>query len=133
MFHVPESARVLHHPQLGSDASFGNNGAFTMASPEPGWGLVIIASDGDDPDVPESAGWEHVSVHAENRNGKNRTPTWKEMCFVKDLFWEPEDVVMQLHPRKSEYVSFHDFTLHLWRSRTQPIPEPPSMLVGPKA
>lgn len=130
MFCVPESARVTDHPILGSDARAGCNGAFVVFSPEPGWRLFIIASDGTDL---ESAGWEHVSVHAERLStGGQRTPNWKEMCIIKNLFWGVEDVVMQLHPRQSQYVNHHPHTLHLWRSRTHPIPEPPSILVGPK-
>lgn len=145
MMRVPEAARLREGP-LGSDPDYGCNGAFTLPSPEPGWALVIIASDGNDPDVPEGDGWEHVSVHSARIRQtdvvgllgraesvpKARTPTWREMCFVKDTFWEPEDVVIQYHPRRSEYVNCHPNTLHLWRSRTQPIPEPPAILVGPK-
>ncbi len=132
-FRVPESARIRTHPILGTDESAGNNGAFALFSPDPGWRLFIIASAADDPDVPESAGWEHVSVHVERiSTGGQRTPSWKEMCIVKDTFWEPEDVVMQLHPRASQYVNHHPHTLHLWRSTRQPIPEPPTILVGPK-
>jgi hypothetical protein len=88
--------------------------------------LWIIASDGDEPDA---HGWEHVSVHAFN-GSRSRTPSWKEMCAVKDTFWEAEDVVMQLHPRRSQYINQHPHTLHLWRSQTHPIPEPPMNLVG---
>lgn len=59
-----------------------------------------------------------------------RTPTWKEMVYIKDLCWDGEDVVMQLHPRKSEYVNNHPHTLHLWRPIGQEIPTPPSIFVG---
>ncbi len=135
MMRRPEEARVTAGP-MRTDASYGCNGAFLLLSPEPGWALEIIASDGQREDViaegvPEAEGWEHVSIHAANRAGKTRTPTWREMCFVKDLFWEPEDVVMQLHPRRSQYVNLHPHTLHLWRSRLHQIPEPPANLVGP--
>ena len=132
MMRVPEAARVTQG-LMRSDASYGCNGCFTLPSPEPGWDLLIIASDGTDDEVPEAKDWEHVSVHCANRAGRSRTPTWREMCFVKDTFWEAEDVVMQLHPRRSEYVNVHENTLHLWRSRSQPIPEPASIMVGPKA
>jgi hypothetical protein len=134
MMRVPEASRIRTHPVLGSDETYGRNGAFELPSPSPGWTLMIIASDGNDPDVPEADGWEHVSVHAFNRNdSKQRTPTWREMSFIKDTFWESEDVVMQLHPRRSQYVNQHPHTLHLWRSRNEPIPEPPSLLVGTTA
>jgi hypothetical protein len=79
--------------------------------------LTIIFSDGE--------GWEHVSVST-----PGRVPNWQEMCFVKELFWAPDDVVMQLHPARAEYVNNHDFCLHLWRPQGQVIPTPPKYLVG---
>jgi hypothetical protein len=132
MFHVPEATRIRTHPLLGSITADGNNGAFDLESCEPGWRLALIVSDGADPTVPEK--WEHVSVHAYKEAGlavRERTPTWKEMCFVKRLLWDAEDVVMQLHPRESEYVNCHPNTLHLWRPINAEIPTPPSYFVGP--
>jgi len=144
-FHVPESARLLDHPLLGTTSADGNNGAFKVSSPEPGWTLFLICSDGSDPtsghrlrgdrlsDTHMMEKWEHVSVHARRDHGQQlRTPTWKEMVFVKDLCWDGEDVVMQLHPRRSEYVNNHPHVLHLWRPLQAVIPEPPSVLVGVK-
>lgn len=125
MFHVPELARDTTHPVLGSDSSFGNNGVFNIESPEPGWRLFLIASDG--------MGWEHVSVHANRDDGRKRTPTWKEMSYVKRLCWDAEDVVVQFHPRESEYVNCHPNVLHLWRPTEQTIPTPDPLMVGPAA
>ena len=125
-FHVPELARVTAGV-LGSDASCGNNGMFDLESPEPGWRLALICSDDS---YASAEGWEHVSVHA-YRGGQSRTPTWKEMCYVKRLCWDAEDVVVQFHPRESEYVNCHPNVLHLWRSQTHTIPTPPPILVGP--
>lgn len=130
MFHVPELARNTTHPLLGTTAADGNNGAFELESPEPGWRLWLICSDGTDAYVPEGDGWEHVSVSAQ-RGDKVRTPSWKEMSYVKRICWDGEDVVMQLHPRESEYVNCHPHVLHLWRHREREIPTPPSILVGP--
>lgn len=124
MFKVPEYARVVRGP-MKSTKEMGNNGAFVIRSCDKGWFLAIIASDG--------MGWEHVSVHAENGMGKQRTPSWTEMCQVKDLFWDEEDVVVQFHPKKSEYVNCHPNTLHLWRpdeTIAGRIPTPPSVMVG---
>ncbi len=126
-FHVPEPARITDHPILGSTSADGNNGAFDLASPEPGWRLALICSDGE--------GWEHVSVHAYRghgllNKGQQRTPNWREMCFVKDCCWDGEDEVVQFHPKKSEYVNNHPHTLHLWRPTDATIPMPPSIMVG---
>jgi hypothetical protein len=121
MFHVPKRSRIVSGPQATTWVD-GNNGAFEFDSPSPGWSLFVICSDG--------GGWEHVSVHARRKNGPPRIPTWREMCFVKSLFWDPEDVAMQLHPRESEYVNQHPCVLHLWRPTTAVIPTPPSIMVG---
>jgi len=117
MFHVPEDARIAGTVEDGC------NGWFRVPSVEPGWSLQIIASDGLD--------WEHVSLTANDARGyRQRVPTWKEMCFAKALFWDDDDVVMQLHPKKSEYVNTHPYVLHLWRPVRATIPTPPADLVG---
>jgi hypothetical protein len=92
-------------------------GAFLWPS-----GMKVIASPGD-----AEVNWEHVSV-----SFPDRTPTWEEMCCIKDLFWKPEEPVMQLHPPKSDYVNNHAYCLHLWRPKGESIPLPPSVAVGYK-
>lgn len=103
-----------------SDASYGFNGAFGFNVPGEARLVCCIASDG--------LGWQHVSVSF----GKNhKTPSWEVMCAVKALFWDDEDVVIQLHPEKSKWINNHPGCLHLWRctdGREQPLP--PSMMVG---
>ena len=128
-FHVPENLRV-RHGRLGSDKSVGNNGLFEFRpTVRRKVSLFAIASDGSDWDTigfPPPA-WEHVSVST-----AVRCPTWEEMCEVKSLFWDPEDVVIQFHPPESEYVNCHPFTLHMWRPIGIDIPRPPPFTVGPK-
>ena len=110
---------------FASSPAMGANGAFIIEGPAPNWiRLKIIASDGIDPQAKD---WEHVSVST-----PARCPNWLEMCFVKDLFWHDEEVVVQFHPPKSEYVNYHPFALHLWRHRVNPITTPPYYLIGPK-
>ena len=99
-------------------------GAFQIPGPC-GEELKIIASPGD---ANESIPWEHVSVST-----RRRTPNWKEMCFVKDLFWDEEDAVMQLHPPRSTWINNHPYCLHLWRPLDGNIPLPPSIAVGVKS
>lgn len=132
MFHVPERARNTDHPTLRSSRSDGNNGMFQLESPEPGWWLGLICSDGSEAPTEPTWQWEHVSVQAYRgpRGRQIRTPTWREMAFVKDQCWDAEDVVMQLHPRRSEYVNNHPHVLHLWRPKLVDIPTPPPILVG---
>jgi len=122
MFHVPNKFRLKNHPFFGSDDSYGNNGVFFIPI-EKDIKAQVIASDGE--------GWEHVSVII-IEIGKSRTPTWEEMCILKDVFWDEEDTVIQFHPPKSEYVNNNDNCLHLWRKIGFDYPLPDSLLVGVK-
>lgn len=72
-------------------------------------------------------GWEHVSV-----SFASRCPTWEEMCQAKDMFWLPEECVVQYHSPASEYVNQHPYCLHLWRPIKQDMPMPPRWMVGLK-
>lgn len=109
---VPEQYRI-RSGRAASDASYGNNGAFVVPLKTNRQTVHVIASDG--------AGWQHVSV-----SRPDRCPTWAEMCEVKDLFFGPDEWVMQFHPAASDYVNTHPFCLHLWRpvGRDFPLPEP---------
>lgn len=134
-FHVPNHFRV-RRGVMASDDSNGNNGMFFVpnraARPR---GLStrggrrhsaeVIASDGALEE--DGLAWEHVSISL-----PMRCPTWDEMCFIKSLFWDDEDCVMQLHPPRSQWVNNHSFCLHLWRSVGKSIPQPPSLMVGYK-
>jgi hypothetical protein len=114
-FHVPEKSRVLSG-RYGSAKTDGSNGFFRVYC---GRQFNVIASDG--------GGWEHVSVSLENR-----TPTWAEMCAIKNVFWDEEDCVVQFHPAKSDYVNNHSYCLHLWRPTAAVLPKPESWMVGIK-
>ncbi len=74
-------------------------------------------------------GWEHVSIAPYKRS---HTPTWDEMCRVKDMFFLDNEVVIQFHPAKTDYVNNVSNCLHLWRSIDKEIPTPPSIMVGIK-
>lgn len=117
MFHVPNEFRVKTG-RLASTDDQGNNGLFIIKAKR--YDIRVICSDG--------GGWEHVSVSLSN----NRIPNWKEMCAVKEIFWDPVDCVMQLHPPASEYINNHPACLHLWRPVAESIPMPPSIMVGLK-
>lgn len=114
-FKVPNVWRVRTGPMKSDDRS-GNNGAFLIQVPN-GPQLNVVASCG--------AGWEHVSVSTHYR-----TPTWDEMCFIKDIFWDSDDCVVQYHPRKADYINEHPYCLHLWRPIGKKIITPPTWMVG---
>lgn len=69
-------------------------------------------------------GWDHVSA-----SYSNRTPTWDEMCYIKDIFFREDECVIQYHPPKSEYVNNHPHCLHLWRPQNEDIPMPSKIMV----
>lgn len=98
----------------------GFNGVFGFALPGEARFIFCMASDGE--------GWQHVSVSF-GRDSK-KCPSWEIMCRIKDLFWEPEDWVMQFHPAQSQYVNNHPGCLHLWRPIGIEFPVPDSLLVG---
>ena len=58
-------------------------------------------------------GWDHVSV-----SHPQRVPAWEEMCQIKELFFRDDEVVMQLHPAKKNWINLHEKVLHLWRPQT---------------
>lgn len=100
MFHVPEQFRLKD--RLNTQCIGSNNGIFIVRSVRFKHTLKCIASDGE--------GWEHVSVSL-----NHRTPRWNEMCYIKDLFWDEEDWVIQFHPAKDNNINLHPHCLHLWR------------------
>lgn len=78
-----------------------------------GRSFFVIASNG--------GGWDHVSVTT--KSGK-RCPTWEEMCAIKDMFFMPDECVLQYHPAKEDYVNNHPCCLHLWKPQNFQIPMP---------
>lgn len=127
-FHVPNEERLgpEQHAQLGSTPEYGNNGIFLLK--RRGQTFVCQASDG--------LGWEHVSVSIKRWRHNTlvetkRSPTWAEMCWVKDQFWNLEDTVVQYHPAVDVYVNYHAHCLHLWRPSNGHLPIPNPWLIGP--
>lgn len=70
-------------------------------------------------------GWEHLSVSM-----PNKTPSWEQMCMMKDIFWGEDECCVEYHPRKEDYVNNHEHCLHIWKPTEEHLPTPPSILVG---
>lgn len=96
------------HPTLGRGA--GMFGFFLIGTPR-GTLLRVISSGGaTSSDVRDPQAWEHVSLSL-----ADRTPSWEDMARVKDLFWRPDETVLQYHPKRAAYVNAMEFCLHLWK------------------
>lgn len=108
-----------HVPQGWYSRQGANYGAFVVK--RKGKDLRVISSGSG----PECEGWEHVSVSLQSR-----CPTWQEMCFVKSLFWEDDETVIQLHVPTDQHINQHNNCLHMWKPVDQEIPLPPSEFVG---
>jgi hypothetical protein len=92
-------------------------GAFDVSNPwQPGEKLKVIASSGN--------GWDHVSVSL-----PTRTPSWREMEFIKRLFFKPDETAMQLHVRPEDHINLVASCLHIWRPIDVEIPLPPKVFV----
>lgn len=105
----------IKHPSRGWGGSDG--GCFKIQSPlQKDQDLFIIASN--------TFGWDHVSVSM-----KRRIPTWIEMDYIRSLFFEDNEIVMQLHPARSHHINIMEYCLHLWRPQNQEIPLPPEDMV----
>ena len=97
---------------------FGDNGNGCFKVFVNGRSFFVIASNG--------GGWDHVSVTT--KSGK-RCPTWDEMCAIKNMFFLPEECVLQYHPAEKDYVNIYPYCLHLWRPQNQKIPTPDNVFV----
>lgn len=80
--------------------------------------MLVNASFGD--------GWDHVSV---SPYAVPRCPMWLEMEAVKQVFFRPDETVMQLYPPTAGYESHHPYVLHMWRPQDGTIPQPPAYMV----
>lgn len=94
------------HPVLGSSPVGKGYGYFEI--PYESATLHVIAVGSKDCLVD----WDHVSVSL-----SDRCPDWFEMSYVKDLFFDPEETVIQFHPPKSKHINISDTCLHLWRHK----------------
>ena len=75
-----------------------------ISLPDSGDATVVVGTDED--------GYEHVSVAPTNQR---KLPSWDDMCYVKNIFWDEEEECYQIMPKKSEYVNIKKNCLHLWK------------------
>lgn len=102
---------IEHYGNAGDETC----GVFKI--PFGGRDLVCVASAGE--------GWDHVSVSL-----ATRCPSWTEMQHVKRMFFNSDEIAMELHVADTDHISLHPFCLHLWRPQDREIPLPPSKFVA---
>lgn len=110
-----EEVMASRKVMLGRVAKDGYDGIICLR----GWKGSIVVSTG--------AGWDHVSVSPMKRS---YTPTWDDMCALKEIFFREDEAVIQIHPPKNEYVNNLPNCLHLWRANDKEMVLPPSCFVG---
>ena len=96
-----------------------DGGTGLIRFPESGYAASVIWS--------YWGGWDHVSM-APYRH--EVTPSWDDMCKLKDIFFREDETVIQYHPAKSQYVNMVTNCLHLWRPQNEILPVPPSIMIG---
>ena len=117
---TPEEIRQIGKLVILTESDDGGNGFLMgMDLKKPNNVMPVVWSWG--------GGWDHVSV-----SWKNHNPTWDEMCAVKKMFFDPEEVCVEYHPAESEYVNHYPYCLHIWRYQQPGMPMPPAWMVGPK-
>jgi len=121
----PEKYRIKVNENHPGHSERGKNGAFLIPAKRGGIKFQVIATN--------TSGWDHVSVTIKlNGSFIHRCPTWKEMCRIKDFFWNKDEVVIQYHPAEDQYVNNHPYCLHMWKPQGALLPIPPTYMVGIK-
>ena len=102
----------ISNPEMGMD---GFRGIISM----PTWVGSVICTKG--------GGWFHTSVSPFN---KRIMPSYEDLCMIKDIFWNEEEDVIHVFPKKSQYVNNVTNCLHLWECYYKDMVLPPSCFVG---
>lgn len=95
------------------------NGLYSSFRNEP-FGMFLFGAGSIKVIVSDGLGWDHVSVSL-----NDRCPTWHEMNWIKNLFFDPECCVVQFHPPESRYINNHEFVLHMWHKQGHEYELPP--------
>lgn len=120
---VPNEALRFSRDREGAYAptdADGNQGRFVFLCPGTGRILLVVSSDRRD--------WAEAGPLLKQ---PTKAPAWPEMAWVKDLFWGPEETVMQLHVPAVDHINYHVGCLHLWKPIGVEIPRPPGATVAP--
>lgn len=138
-FIIPSPDRKLYYHVIATDLD-SEKKIEKMKREEPETLRQLLAENGYDPNIPldrvkfvlghddfltPATEWEHLSINLLDAAHEQvlRCPTWDEMLRVQRMFFEKDEDAIMIFPKKSEYVNFHEHTLHWWRHRNA-FPEP---------
>lgn len=112
-----EELKVTPHLVIGRVGVDGGSGEVHLHK----WSGSVIWSYG--------GGWDHVSVAPYKRH---ITPSWEDMCMIKNMFFDESEAAVQFHPARSDYVNMVPNCLHIWKPQNEKLPVPNSLMVGLK-
>ena len=104
-----------------------NKVLITQNSMDGFFGILFIRGWQGTVQVSWGAGWDHVSVSPQK---SKYTPSWDDMCAIKEVFFKDDEAVIQIHPPKDEYICNVSNCLHLWRANDKEMVLPPAFMVG---
>ncbi len=128
MLKVPEESRIKNGGAYATTKLDGNNGMFLIPCKKKNkdntmnhYFLCVVVTDG--------TGWENTMISIMNKDGKRslRWPTADEIVQVKNIFWDPQDTVLQFMPSITDpqNVPQVPYTIYLWRPKLAIMPKPP--------
>lgn len=102
--------------------------------------FLVTASTGEQIEEPKEGeapvpptGWDHIAIHVrawdKARKSLARAPSPSETAWLKDLFFEPQEPVLQFHLARNHPLHAQAFVVHLWRPTIGEITLPPPELV----
>jgi hypothetical protein len=110
--------RIKEGP-LASTDELGQNGAFIIGFKDDTALLVTVAT---------RAGWEHVCVSKRRKRMLQKPedvePDNGDMATVKDIFFKPEETVVEYFPHRESCLHPAPGTRHLWKHNLRDFPMP---------
>lgn len=80
--------------------------------------------------VSQVFGWEHFSAVAIAKDKFGlylRIPNPDEMDMLREKFFNEDEMTIEVHPKKDDYVNINPYALHLWRRYDTELPTPPQV------
>tara|TARA_R100000808_G_scaffold25089_2_gene61684 strand:- start:4392 stop:4853 length:462 start_codon:yes stop_codon:yes gene_type:complete len=123
-----EEYRVITGPLATLQEEFPNGGMFVLPISASNFAVCVVS---DGKYKKEDTGWEHVAVHivyefGRKKKRRSRAIKQDELQKVRDVFWEPEDNVIQCFSKESLEGDGWEVNVHLWKSKKKTIKSFPS-------